>query len=90
MQILGEPDALNADSVRNLRFLGFGDDDLAGGGSDRLVDAVVCWGDLNAVVAHVRQHYEAGADHVCVQAISTRESFPLAEYRELAPALLAV
>ena len=76
--------------ANNLRSLGFGDDDLAGGGSDRLVDAVVCWGDLNAVVAHVRQHYEAGADHVCVQVISTRESFPLAEYRELAPALLAV
>jgi len=76
--------------TNNLRALGFGDDDLAGGGSDRLVDAVVCWGDLNTVAAHVRAHYAAGADHVCVQVVSTRESFPLAEYRELAPALLAV
>jgi probable F420-dependent oxidoreductase len=76
--------------TNNLRTLGFQDDDLFGGGSDRLVDAVVCWGDLDAVGAHVRRHYEAGADHVCVQVISaTPESFPLGEYRELAPALLS-
>jgi hypothetical protein len=76
--------------TNNLRSLGFGDDDLAGGGSDRLVDAVVCWGDLDAVVAKVREHYEAGADHVCIQVVPTSQgSFPLAEYRQLAPALLA-
>jgi probable F420-dependent oxidoreductase len=76
--------------TNNLRSLGFGDEDLVGGGSDHLVDAIVCWGDLDAVAARVRQHYEAGADHVCVQVLSTRESFPLEEYRELAPALLDV
>jgi probable F420-dependent oxidoreductase len=76
--------------TNNLRTLGFGDADLAGGGSDRLVDAVVCWGDLDAIAAHVRAHRAAGADHVCVQVLSARESFPLAEYRELAPALLAL
>ncbi len=76
--------------TNNLRTLGFQDDDLSGGGSDRLVDALVCWGDLDAVVALVRRHYEAGADHVCVQVVSaTRESFPLGEYRGLAPALLS-
>ena len=75
--------------TNNLRTLGYGDADLTGGGSDRLVDAVVCWGDLDAVAAHVGAHYQAGADHVCVQVISGRDSFPLAEYRELAPALLA-
>jgi probable F420-dependent oxidoreductase len=75
--------------TNNLRSLGFTDDDLVGGGSDRLVDAVVCWGSLDAVAAHVRRHYDAGADHVCVQVVSgVRESFPLAEYRVLAPALL--
>ena len=75
--------------TNNLRALGFTDDDLAGGGSDRLVDAVVCWGNLDAVAAHVRRHYEAGADHVCVQVVSgSPRSFPRAEYRELAPALL--
>ena len=76
--------------TNNLRTLGFGDADLAGGGSDRLVDAVVCWGDVETVVAQVHGRLEAGADHVCVQVLSGRESFPLAEYRELAPTLLAV
>ena len=77
--------------TNNLRTLGFGDDDLSGHGADRLVDAVVCWGDLDTVAARVREHYDAGADHVCVQVISeARESFPLEQYRELAPALLAL
>ncbi len=76
--------------TNNLRSLGFGDDDLTGAGSDRLVDAVVCWGDPDTIAARVREHVEAGADHVCVQVVSSRESFPLAEYRELAPALSSV
>jgi probable F420-dependent oxidoreductase len=77
--------------TNNLRSLGFGDADLAGGGSDRLVDAVVCWGDLNTVARKVSEHYEAGADHVCIQVISASQGFfPLVEYRELAPALLAL
>ncbi len=76
--------------TNNLRTFGFGDDDLAGGGSDRLVDAVVAWGDVEAIAGRVRAHRQAGADHVCVQVVSGgRESFPLGEYRELAPALLA-
>ena len=76
--------------TNNLRSLGFGDDDLTGGGSDRLVDAVVCWGDLEAVAAKVRAHHDAGADHVCVQVVPpVPGSFPLAQYRELAPALVA-
>jgi probable F420-dependent oxidoreductase len=82
---LGLPNYAN-----NLRSLGFGDDDLAGTGSDRLVDAVVCWGDLDAIAARVHEHHEAGADHVCIQVIpATPGVFPLAEYRELAAALLA-
>jgi len=76
--------------TNNLRSLGFGDEDLAQGGSNHLVDAVVCWGDLDAVAAHVGAYYAAGADHVCIQVISGRESFPLAEYRALAPALLSL
>ncbi len=73
--------------ANNLRSLGFGDDDLAGGGSDRLVDAVVVWGDVDAVAARIREHHAAGADHVCVQVLSALDSFPLTAYRELAPAL---
>jgi probable F420-dependent oxidoreductase len=76
--------------VDNLRRLGFGDEDLAHGGSDRLVDAVVAWGDVDTVASRIREHRAAGADHVCVQVLPTRGSFPVAAYRELAPALLAI
>jgi probable F420-dependent oxidoreductase len=51
----------------NLNRLGFGDDDLADGGNDRLVDAIVAWGDGDAIAARVQEHFDAGADHVCVQ-----------------------
>jgi probable F420-dependent oxidoreductase len=74
----------------NIRRLGFSADDLAGGGSDRLVDAIVCWGDPPTAAARVRRHYEAGADHVCIQIVPrSRDQFPLAEYRALAAALAA-
>ena len=74
--------------ANNLRSLGFGDDDLAGGGSDRLIDAVVAWGEPDGVANRVHQHLEAGANHVCIQVLATLESFPLQAYRELAPALM--
>ncbi|MFF0576423.1 TIGR03620 family F420-dependent LLM class oxidoreductase [Streptosporangium saharense] len=74
--------------VENLRRLGFGDDDLAEGGSDRLVDALVAYGDVEDVVRRVREQLDAGADHVCVQVLSAEEGLPLRQWRELAPALL--
>jgi probable F420-dependent oxidoreductase len=55
--------------VNNWRRLGFADVDLAGGGSDRLVDTLVVWGDEKAIRARIEQHWQAGADQVCVQAI---------------------
>jgi probable F420-dependent oxidoreductase len=51
----------------NLRWLGYGDDDFQNGGSDRLVDAIVCWGDEKAIASRVKAHLDAGADHVCIQ-----------------------
>jgi len=51
----------------NLRWLGYGDDDFRNGGSDRLVDAIVCWGDEKAIASRVKAHLDAGADHVCIQ-----------------------
>jgi probable F420-dependent oxidoreductase len=51
----------------NLRWLGFGDDDLVDGGSDRLVDAIVAWGDEKAIAERIQAHRDAGADHVCIQ-----------------------
>lgn len=47
--------------------LGFTDEDIAHGGSDRLVDALVGWGDEDAVRARIAAHHDAGADHVCIQ-----------------------
>jgi probable F420-dependent oxidoreductase len=81
---LGLPNYAN-----NLRSLGFGDDDLANGGSDRLVDAIVAWGDVDAIRARIRAHHDAGADHVCIQVLAPDpRALPMAAWRELAPALL--
>ena len=73
--------------TQNLRDFGFGDDDIAGGGSDRLIDAVIPWGDATTVAARVRAHHDAGADHVCIQVVAGRQDFPLDGYRRLAAAL---
>jgi probable F420-dependent oxidoreductase len=75
--------------TNNLRRFGITDDDLAGEGSDRLVDTLVAWGDVEAIRARVRAHLDAGADHVAVQVLKPRRSeVPLDDWRELAPALL--
>ncbi|MGC1459197.1 MAG: TIGR03620 family F420-dependent LLM class oxidoreductase [Steroidobacteraceae bacterium] len=55
--------------VYNWRRLGFADADFSAGGSDRLIDAVVAWGDEGVIRARIQAHWQAGADHVCVQAI---------------------
>jgi probable F420-dependent oxidoreductase len=55
--------------VDNWRRLGFTDPDFAGGGSDRLIDAIIAWGDEKAIRARIEEHWQAGADHVCVQAV---------------------
>ena len=69
--------------------LGFTPEDTADGGSDRLVDALVGWGDADAVAARVAEHRAAGADHVCVQVLTDDVmGFPLEEWRRLAPALV--
>ncbi len=73
--------------ANNLRSLGFGDDELAAGGSDRLVDALVAWGEPDRITSRIREYLEAGANHVCVQVLAPLESFPLKAYRDLAPAL---
>ncbi len=75
--------------TNNLRRLGYGDDDLANGGSDRLVDAIVAWGSLDDVVGRVRAHLDAGAGHVCIQVLPHEPAaLPRREWRELAEALL--
>jgi probable F420-dependent oxidoreductase len=74
--------------TNNLRRLGWGDDDLAAGGSDRLVDAIVAWGDLDEVVSRIGAHHDAGADHVCIQVLDRdATALPVQQWRELAGAL---
>ena len=75
--------------VNNLRRLGWDDADLAGEGSDRLIDAVIVCGDVEAIVRRVRAHLDAGADHVCIQVRAEQSSDPaLGALTELAAALL--
>ncbi len=75
--------------ANNLRRMGFGDPDVAGEGSDALIDATIAWGDAASVAARVREHLAAGADHVCIQVISADDADPcLAQLRELAGLLL--
>lgn len=52
---------------RNWSRLGFDESDYRDGGSDRLVDALVAWGDAASLHARVREHLDAGASHVCLQ-----------------------
>jgi len=74
--------------VNNLRALGYDDADFAHGGSERLVDAIVAWGDEEAITGRVREHLDAGADHVAIQAYSENANAALAQLERLAPALL--
>ena len=74
--------------ANNLRRIGWPESDLAGGGSDALVDAIVAWGDAAAVRGRVEDHLSRGADHVCVQVIRVDlKAPPTQEWRTLAPAL---
>ncbi|KNB50912.1 TIGR03620 family F420-dependent LLM class oxidoreductase [Streptomyces caatingaensis] len=69
---------------------GFTEDDLADGGSDRLIDALFLWGGPEDVAAGLDERRKAGADHIAVQvAAGSRRTFARSGWRELAPALLA-
>jgi probable F420-dependent oxidoreductase len=74
---------------RNLARLGFGEDDVADRGSDRLVDSVVAWGSVEQTASRVREHLDAGADHVALQVLTEDPSrLPLEEWRSLAASSL--
>lgn len=71
----------------NLETLGFTQEDFEHGGSDRLVDAIVAWGDESALQKRIEAHWEAGADHVCIQALRPdgQQGFDRDTVRALAP-----
>jgi len=70
--------------ANNLRRLGWSDNDIAGDGSDRLIEAVVAIGHVDAIIGRIRAHLEAGADTVCLQLREEKSSDPaLAAYAEI-------
>jgi probable F420-dependent oxidoreductase len=73
--------------TNNLRRLGFSDADLADGGSDALVDAVVAWGSPDVVAARLGEHLSAGADHVAVNLVAPEGEDPVPAFTDLAGAL---
>ena len=72
--------------VANLHRLGYTDADIADGGSDALIDALVARGDAEAIAARLRAHLDAGANHVAIQALP-QTADPLPTLRALADAL---
>jgi probable F420-dependent oxidoreductase len=72
--------------TNSLKRQGFTDEDFADGGSDRLVDALVAWGDPDAILERIAQHHEAGADHVSLYALGA-EGLPREQWRVLGEAL---
>jgi probable F420-dependent oxidoreductase len=76
-----------ANYASNLLRFGFSERDLADGGSDRLIDAVIPHGSPERIADAVRAHLEAGADHVCIQPVG-HGTEPIEDYRALAATLL--
>lgn len=71
--------------TNNFLRLGFTEEDCRGEGSDRLIDAIVAWGGMDAIQHRIQAHQSAGADHVCIQVLTADpKSLPIKEWRELA------
>jgi probable F420-dependent oxidoreductase len=73
--------------VQNLRQFGFNEDDVANGGSDRLIDAIIPQGSVEEIAAIAHAHLDAGADHVCVQPLG-EDGIPRNAWTALAKALI--
>jgi probable F420-dependent oxidoreductase len=76
--------------LNSLRHLGYSEEDLAGGGSDRLVDAIVVWGDEQAIVDRVTELRERGADHVLLQPLADDLAGVIEQLERLAPLLASL
>lgn len=75
--------------VRNLKRFGYTDEDISNGGNNRLVDAIVAWGDEEAIRRRIQAHLDAGASHVCVQVLDADpRALPMPQWRRLAAVLL--
>jgi probable F420-dependent oxidoreductase len=77
-------------NLAKFRRLGYSEEDLGDGGSDRFVDDLVFWGDVDTIVAKLHWHIEAGADHVAAQVIGIEPGHSsMPQWRTLGEALLA-
>ena len=76
--------------TNNLRRFGWTDEDFAGGGSDRFVDALIPWGTAEKVASGIEKHYQAGADEVAIQVLNGGDAttFPADAFRALAAVLI--
>jgi probable F420-dependent oxidoreductase len=72
--------------LSTMRRGGFSEEDIAAGGSDRLVDSIVRHGDAGTIARAAREHLDAGADHVCLQVLPTTEN-PLQALQQVADML---
>jgi probable F420-dependent oxidoreductase len=76
--------------TNNFLRMGFSADDLNHGGSDRLIDGLIAWGDTDAVLKRISEHHAAGANHVAVQVLTSSDRhagrLPRREWRVLAEA----
>ncbi|HZF92882.1 LLM class F420-dependent oxidoreductase [Streptomyces sp.] len=88
-EVLANPYLSLPNYTKNFLSLGFTEDDLANGGSDRLVDAVFAWGDEKQIRARIDTYVEAGADHVALQVVGgrDRDTLPRDAWRKLASLL---
>ena len=66
----------------NWKRLGFTDQDLENGGSDKFLDAMVAWGTETAIQNRIQAHFDAGASHVCIQPLHP-EGQPIPDYNAL-------
>lgn len=75
--------------VNNWLRHGYGHADVTEGGSDRLVDDLIVWGDAGTIAARVHDHYAAGADHVCIQVFEEHpRALPVNAWRDIAGEVL--
>jgi alkanesulfonate monooxygenase SsuD/methylene tetrahydromethanopterin reductase-like flavin-dependent oxidoreductase (luciferase family) len=74
--------------TNNIRRYGYTEDDIADGGSDRLIDDLVLRGSTDTIAAGLQAHLDAGADHVAIQVLTPGDDDPMPGYRLMAHALL--
>lgn len=73
--------------VNNLLRLGFKETDIQNGGSNKLVDSIVAWGNIDTVVKRIEDHLNAGADHVVIQPLSIDDDLGVSQLIKLSPAI---